>query len=98
MIDLRETEEFSEWVQSLADARAKAKILGRIGRLRMGNPGDVGPVGEGISEMRIHHGPGYRVYFKQRGTKIIVLLCGGAKSTQRDDIARAKRLADEYQE
>ena len=77
---------------------AKAKILVRIDRLAHGNPGDVAPVGEGVSEMRIHYGPGYRVYYVQRGTRYILLLAGGDKNTQGRDIAEAKRLASEYEE
>ncbi len=78
--------------------RAKAKIIQRIDRLELGNPGDVAPVGEGVSEMRIHYGPGYRVYIKQRGEEIVVLLCGGDKSTQDTDIALAKKLARELED
>ena len=98
MIDVRETEEFSDWLRKLKDRRAKAKILVRIDRLANGNPGDVAPVGEGVSELRIHDGPGYRVYYVQRGTRYILLLAGGTKSSQDRDIAHAKRLAAEYQE
>lgn len=95
MIAIRETETFSAWLRALRDPQAQAKIAGRIRRLVFGNPGDVKPVGEGISELRVHHGPGYRVYFVQRGTELIVLLCGGDKSTQAKDIAKAKKLAKE---
>src|SRR5262245_17784407 len=98
MLDVRETDEFSEWLGALRDVRAKAKILVRIERLASGNPGDVAPVGEGVSELRINYGPGYRVYYVQRGTRYILLLAGGNKSTQDEDIAEAKRLAAEYQE
>jgi putative addiction module killer protein len=98
MLEVRETEEFSDWLGALRDARAKAKVLVRIGRLASGNPGDVAPVGEGVSELRIHYGPGYRVYYVQRGTRYILLLAGGDKSTQDGDIAEAKRLAAEYRE
>lgn len=98
MPDIRETEEFSEWLSALRDVRAKSKILVRIERLAKGNPGDVEPVGEGVSELRINYGPGYRVYCVQRGTRYILLLCGGDKSSQAQDIVRAKRLAAEYQE
>ena len=96
MLDVRETEEFSEWLAALRDLRARAKILVRIDRLANGNPGDVEPVGEGVSELRINYGPGYRVYYVQRGTRYILLLAGGDKRTQDRDIARAKRLAVEY--
>ena len=95
MIEIRETETFSSWLTALRDDRARAKIAVRIRRLAFGNPGDVKPVGEGISELRIHHGAGYRVYFVQRGEQLIVLLCGGDKSTQEKDIAVAKKLAKE---
>lgn len=97
MIEIRETETFSSWLTALRDDQARARIAVRIRRLAFGNPGDVKPVGEGVSELRIHHGPGYRVYFVQRGTLLIVLLCGGDKSTQERDIATAKRLAKEIQ-
>jgi putative addiction module killer protein len=98
MIEIRETWEFSDWLRELRDTRARAKILIRIDRLAHGNPGDVAPIGEGISEMRIHYGPGYRVYYVQSGTKYILLLAGGDKSTQDRDIAEAKQLASEYEE
>jgi len=98
MLDVRETREFSEWLAALRDMRARAKILVRIERLAKGNPGDVEAVGKGISELRINYGPGYRVYYVQRGVRYILLLAGGDKRTQDRDIARAKRLADEYQE
>ena len=98
MLDIRETEEFSEWLGALRDLRGKAKILIRIDRLGSGNPGDVAPVGEGVSELRIDYGPGYRVYYVQRGSRYILLLTGGDKSSQTRDIARAKRLAAAYQE
>lgn len=91
-MDIRETPEFSEWLRSLADARAKGRIVARIDRMTLGNPGDVAPVGEGVSEMRIHHGAGYRVYFVQRGSAV-TLLYGGDKSTQAADIKTAKHLA-----
>lgn len=77
----------------LRDHRARAKIAARIDRLALGNPGDVGPVGEGVSELRIHYGPGYRVYFVKRGRTLIVLLCGGDKSSQAKDIKAARALA-----
>ena len=98
MLDVRETDEFSSWLGALRDSRAKSKILVRIGRLASGNPGDVAPVGQGVSELRINYGPGYRVYYVQRGTRYILLLAGGDKSTQDQDIAQAKQLAGEYQE
>jgi putative addiction module killer protein len=98
MLEVRETEEFSDWLGALRDARGKAKILVRIDRLANGNPGDVRPVGEGVSELRINYGPGYRVYYVQRGQRFILLLAGGDKSTQDRDIAQATRLNAEYQE
>ena len=98
MLDVRETEEFSQWLAALRDSRAKANILVRIDRLANGNPGDVAPVGEGVSELRIDYGPGYRIYYVQRGRRYILLLAGGNKSTQDRDIAKAKRLSAEYQE
>lgn len=95
MIEVRQTERFSEWLSELSDRRAAARIAARIDRLALGNPGDVKPVGEGVSELRIHYGPGYRVYFKQVGKELIVLLCGGDKSAQAADIATATALAEE---
>jgi len=80
-------------MERLRDDRARAKIAARIDRLALGNPGDVEPVGDGVSELRIHYGPGYRVYFIRRGEAVIVLLCGGDKSTQAKDIKTAKMLA-----
>jgi putative addiction module killer protein len=97
VIEIRETEIFSSWLTALRDNQARARIAVRIRRLAFGNPGDVKPVGEGVSELRIPYGPGYRVYFVQRGNLLIVLLCGGDKSTQDRDIATAKRIAKEIQ-
>jgi putative addiction module killer protein len=97
VIEIRETETFSSWLKALRDDRARARIAARIRRLAFGNPGDVKPVGEGITELRIHEGAGYRVYFVQRGTLVIVLLCAGDKATQAKDIATAKRLAKDIQ-
>ncbi|MCX5831874.1 MAG: type II toxin-antitoxin system RelE/ParE family toxin [Deltaproteobacteria bacterium] len=93
MIEIRKTEHFAEWIDSLQDIRTRARIQARIERLAAGNPGDVKPVGEGVSEMRIDHGPGYRVYFIQRERSVIILLAGGDKSTQARDIKTALRLA-----
>lgn len=93
MIEIRETDLFAYWIDNLRDVNAKARVLVRIERLRSGNAGDVKPVGEGISEMRISYGPGYRVYFIQRGNEVIILLAGGDKSTQSGDIKKASRLA-----
>ena len=95
MIEIRETETFSTWLRALRDVTAKAKVAARVRRLAFGNPGDVRPVGGGISELRIQYGPGYRVYYVQRGVILIVLLCGGDKATQARDIATAKKLAKE---
>jgi len=93
MIEIRKTELFAKWLDNLRDIKAKARILVRIERLAMGNTGDVKPVGEGISEMRIDYGPGYRVYFTKRGSELIILLAGGDKSSQTGDIKVAMRLA-----
>jgi putative addiction module killer protein len=98
MATIRRTAEFSDWLRNLRDLRARAKIVARIDRLALGNPGDVAPVGSGVSEMRIHYGPGYRVYFVQHGADIVVLLCGGDKGSQASDIAAAKRLANELED
>jgi putative addiction module killer protein len=95
MYEVHKTEEFDNWLKDLRDKRAVARIISRIERLGMGNPGDVMPVGDGISEMRLTYGPGYRVYFKQTGLTIILILCGGDKSTQDKDIKRAKEIAAE---
>ena len=93
LIQIQETEEYSLWFSGLRDRGACARITRPIHRLRQGNPGDVAPVGEGVSELRIHYGPGYRVYYVQRGCEIIVLLGGGDKSTQRRDISKARAYA-----
>jgi putative addiction module killer protein len=89
---------FEEWLNGLADERAASHIAQRIIRLRNGLLGDVKPVGEGVSELRIDYGPGYRLYFVRRGAVLIVLLCGGNKGSQQHDIARAKRLAAELED
>lgn len=93
MIEIRKTRNFAKWIDGLQDIRARARILVRIERLAAGNPGDVMPVGEGVSELRIDYGPGYRVYFKKRGQVLIILLAGGVKKTQSKDIQTALRLA-----
>ena len=95
MYEVTKTDEFESWVAGLKDVVGKAKILSRIRRLEMGNPGDVAPVGDGISELRIPHGPGYRVYYKQANKTIILILCGGDKATQAKDIERAKAMVAE---
>lgn len=89
---VKRTAEFDKWIKGLRDARAKAKILVRIQRLEAGNPGDAAACREGVQELRIHYGPGYRVYFAKRGETLILLLCGGDKSTQDGDIDQAIRL------
>ena len=94
MIEIRKTDLFAKWIDSLSDIRAKARILVRIERLAAGNPGDARAVGEGISELRINYGPGYRVYYKKVGQTLIVLLAGGDKRTQSRDIKAAKRLVE----
>ena len=93
MPDVRQTVSFANWLAALPDRRAIARINARIRRLSLGNPGDVKPVGEGVSEMRIDYGPGYRVYFAQRGQGLVILLAGGDKGSQRRDIALAHELA-----
>jgi putative addiction module killer protein len=92
------TDEFIRWLKDLRDIRARAKIVQRIDRLALGNPGDAAPVGQGVTELRIHHGAGYRVYFVQRGEELVLLLCGRDKSSQISDIARAKKLASELED
>jgi len=89
MIEVRQTERFVRWLEGLRDLRGRAKVLARIERLIGGNPGDVRPVGSGVSELRINYGPGYRVYYLQRGTTLIILLAGGDKSSQVKDIDEA---------
>lgn len=98
MIELKQTETFRKWWKRLKDEHARGVIVSRLDRLAYGHTGDVAPVGQGISELRIHHGPGYRVYFQRRGGTIIVLLCGGDKGSQAKDIRTAKRLAKEWSE
>jgi putative addiction module killer protein len=91
--EIRRTREFARWIDGLPDLRARARILVRIERLAEGNPGDVRPVGEGVSELRIDDGPGYRVYYKKIGAKLVILLAGGDKGTQKKDIGLSLRLA-----
>ena len=93
MIEIRQTEVYARWFRGLRDRQARARIDNRIRRLSLGNPGDVRPVGEGVSEIRIDYGPGYRVYFVRRGEALIVLLAGGDKGSQERDIRRALELA-----
>ena len=93
MLQIRKTETFVRWLDGLRDVRARARVQVRIERLAAGNPGDVEPVGEGVSELRIDYGPGYRVYFKKHGREVVILLAGGDKRTQSADIKTALRLA-----
>ncbi|HNJ75254.1 MAG: type II toxin-antitoxin system RelE/ParE family toxin [Rhodocyclaceae bacterium] len=98
MIQIRKTDAYAAWIDGLRDLMGRARILARIERLAAGNPGDVKPVGEGVSELRIDCGPGYRVYFTRRGNEIVILLAGGDKSTQTTDIKTALRLARNLKE
>ena len=93
MFEIRKTDAYVKWLDGLRDARARARILVRVERLAAGNPGDVEPVGEGVLELRIDYGPGYRVYYKQQDQRIVILLAGGNKRTQPNDIKMALRLA-----
>lgn len=93
MLEVRKTEVYAKWLDGLRDMRARARVLARVERLAAGNPGDVQPVGEGVSELRIDYGPGYRVYFKKQTREIVILLAGGDKRTQSDDVKTALRLA-----
>jgi len=93
MIEIRQTDEFADWFEGLRDREARARILVRIRRVSLGNLGDVKPVGEGVSELRVAYGPGYRIYLKQQGDTLVVLLAGGDKSSQKRDVERAELLA-----
>ena len=95
MTNVRQTDEFRDWIRNLRDRTGRGIIIRRIKRFAQGNPGDTRNVGGGVFELRIHFGPGYRVYFVRRGIEIIVLLCGGDKGSQQSDIAKAKKLAGE---
>jgi putative addiction module killer protein len=95
VIEVRQTEVFSNWLRKLRDENARARIQIRIRRLSLGNFGDVKPVGDGVSELRIDYGPGYRVYLQRQGNLLVLLLAGGSKRTQDADIAKAKQLAKE---
>lgn len=97
-MEIKQTETFRRWRAKLKNERARALIASRLARLAYGHAGDVAPVGQGVSELRIHEGPGYRVYFQTRGSTLLVLLCGGDKATQAKDIETAKRLADQWSE
>ena len=94
MLEVRQTKEFSAWLRRLRDANAVARIVARIRRMEEGNPGDTRSVGKGVMEMRIAYGPSYRAYYLPRGTQIVILLCGGDKRTQRQDIEQAQILAE----
>jgi putative addiction module killer protein len=94
MIEVRQTEEFSSWLRRLRDANAVARVVARIRRMEQGNPGDARSVGKGVVEMRIDYGPGYRIYYLHRRKAIVILLCGGDKRTQRQDIKRSRELAE----
>jgi putative addiction module killer protein len=96
MLELKQTERFRIWRTGLKDDRAKALIASRLDRLAYGHIGDAAPVGDGISELRIHYGPGYRIYFHKQGNTVVILLCGGNKGTQTRDIKTAKRLVEEW--
>jgi putative addiction module killer protein len=96
MVEVLRTAIFDRWLGKLKDRRAVARILVRIDRLALGNPGDVKAVGGGVSELKIDYGPGYRVYFAQRGQQLVLLLCGGDKSTQSQDISTAQMIAAEW--
>jgi putative addiction module killer protein len=93
MFEIRKTETYAKWLDGLRDIHARARVQVRVERLSVGNPGDVRPVGEGVSELRIDYGPGYRVYFTMHGSTVIILLAGGDKRTQAADIKTALRLA-----
>ena len=98
MFEVRATAQFSKWLKSLKDRRARARIVARIDAVEMGHFGDVAPVGEGVSELRLFYGPGYRIYFMKKATVVIILLIGGDKSTQKTDIAKAKTIAGKLRE
>lgn len=97
MLEVRQTEVFLKWRRKLRDDKARALIAARIGRLAEGFAGDVKAVGGGVMEMRVHYGPGYRIYFVRRGSEVAILLCGGDKSGQARDIETAKKLASEVE-
>jgi putative addiction module killer protein len=95
MLELKQTEQFRRWRTKLKDERARALIASRLDRLAYGHAGDAAPLGEGISELRIHYGPGYRIYFHRQGNTVVILLCGGDKGSQAKDIKTAIRLLDD---
>lgn len=94
-VEVRQTRSFSAWLESLRDERARLRIAVRIERLQSGHFGDAKPVGQGVGELRIDYGPGYRVYFVRRGDAVVILLCGGDKRSQDRDVALAMKLAKE---
>lgn len=96
MVEVFSTEDFDRWLLKLKDRQGRLRILSRIDRLAHGNPGDAKPVGQGVSELRLTYGPGYRIYYAQRGNRVVLLLCGGDKSSQSSDIAKAHRLAADW--
>lgn len=98
MTEIRQTDEFAKWLRNLRDANARLRITQRLFRLERGNAGDARSVGGAVREMRIDYGPGYRVYFTQRGNTLVVLLCAGDKRTQKADIARARELAEQWRD
>ena len=98
MFEIRKTDVFARWIDSLKDLKGRSRVLARLDRLADGPFGDTKAVGNGVAELRIHHGPGYRVYFTKRRQTLVVLLCGGKKSSQSKDIQRAVRLAEELPE
>ena len=97
MIEVRQTDEFRTWLRRLKDDNAVARIVARIRRMELGNPGDAKSVGTGLMEMRVDYGPGYRIYYVQRGAAVVILLCAGDKRTQQQDIKRARELAEKQQ-
>lgn len=98
MVEVVRSDEFENWLKKLRDVRGKARIIRRLDRLAQGNPGDVRPIGAGVSELRLDMGPGYRVYYLQDGETLVLLLCGGDKSTQQKDIDKALELAAQWRE
>lgn len=98
MVEIIKSNTFDRWLRKLRDPQARARVEMRIRRLSLGNAGDVQPIGEGLSEMRIDYGPGYRVYYMQQSSVLVILLCGGDKRTQQKDIAKAREIAAEWKD
>lgn len=98
MVEIIKSDTFDRWLRKLRDPQAKARVEMRIRRLSLGNAGDVQPIGEGLSEMRVDYGPGYRVYFKQQSSVLVLLLCAGDKRTQQKDIAKAREIAAQWKD